>query len=261
MFLTFFALPAAGDRPIGERPPAADGSRKEHYSSVNLHTMSQKTENSDKRPVTLVEQVLTLQQKLVVPKNQENEEQKFNYRNIEDIVAAVKPLLADMGCILTFTEEIEVHAGARYVASTATITNTAGETISTKAMAREDDVLPGKCQAQITGSCISYARKYAIGGMLAIDAGKPSDIDSLSPAAEQPKKAETPVSSRKPQERPVLSDGCPEWDDEVLNVAMWKGTLPAYIADLRSRYRISDIDQAVLLAKRTAPFAEDRQAA
>ena len=225
--------------------------------------MSQQTKNNDERPSSLVEQVLILQQKLVAPKSQENEERGFSYRNIEDILSAVKPLLAEICCILTFTEEIEVHAGARYVVSTATLTNSAGETLSTKAMAREDDILPGKCQAQITGSCISYARKYAIGGLLAIDAGKPTDIDALAPgSAEKPKQPEAPAApERKPQERPVLTDGSPDWDDEVLNVAMWKGTLPAYIADLRARFRISDVDQAVLLAKRTAPFAEDRKAA
>ena len=208
-------------------------------------------EKQDIKSWPLVRQINYIQNKLEVPKTQENEEAGFTFRNIEDILSRLKPLRAETGCIITFSEEVELHGGARYIASTATIANQSGETMSSKALAREDEALPGKCQAQITGACTSYARKYAIGGLLAIDAGRQGDIDAISPS-------EAAHGEKSTTTKPVLRKGMQGWTEETSKLEHWKGTQDGYIADLKNRYEIGDIDLAILLSKRAIPFAGNK---
>lgn len=212
-------------------------------------------ETKDLKAQPLVLQLAHIQHELVAPKSQENAEAGFAYRNIEDILDAVKPLLATVGCVLSFSEEIEEHGGALYVASTATLTNAAGETFSTKALAREDDTLPGKCRAQITGSCISYARKYAAGGLLAIDAGKRGDIDDIAPSAIESQRKGEPLRT---EARPILRGGMRGWSEEVIRLNDWKGTQRAHVDDLKTRYEIEERDLIILLSRRTAPFEDEK---
>lgn len=226
----------------------------------------------------LVRQLLHIQQNLAVPKTQVNEEAGFSYRSVEDILSVVKPLLAKTGCIISFSEEIEEHGSARYVASTVTIMNQEGETFSTKALAREDEALPDKYQAQITGSCISYARKYAIGGLLAIDAGRKADVDAITPTATAPAPIPAAPSAGTPAAKPAVNTGKPAqpkvaatktelkpggdgWVDETLRVKAWKGTRDGYLNDLRTRHDVAEDAVSMLLSKRTKPFEGEKAAA
>lgn len=113
-----------------------------------------------------------IQQELNAPKNLKG--YGYSYRNAEGVLEAVKPLLGEG--TLTLNEEI-VQIGARfYVKSTATLSEGA-ESISVSAFAREPEVKKGMDEAQITGATISYARKYALGGLFALDDSK-DDPDS-----------------------------------------------------------------------------------
>lgn len=116
----------------------------------------------------LNEALVSVQSKLKAPKSQYNSFGKYKYRSCEDILEAVKPLLAEVGCSLTISDEI-MQVGERiYVKATATLSNGA-DVISVSAFARETETKTGMDAAQITGAASSYARKYALNGLFCID--------------------------------------------------------------------------------------------
>lgn len=117
----------------------------------------------------------TIQNLLKAPKNQYNKFGNYKYRNCEDILEAVKPLLFSQSCTLTISDEIVMIGTRYYVRATATIKNANGETETTTAYAREDESKKGMNASQITGSTSSYARKYALNGLFCIDDTKDSD--------------------------------------------------------------------------------------
>lgn len=126
----------------------------------------------------VLEKLFKIQQKLKSPKSEYNEFGKFAYRSAENIEAAVKPLLAENGCLLTLSDEM-VYVGTRhYVKATAKITEVeTGESYETSAWAREEETKKGMDASQITGSASSYARKYALAGLFILDNTK--DADSM----------------------------------------------------------------------------------
>lgn len=120
-----------------------------------------------------------IQQALKAPKGQYNEYGGFSYRSCEDIVEAVKPLLAQHGVLLTLSDTVEAVGDRVYVAATATVTAIeTGEAVSVKAYAREAPVKKGMDDSQITGTASSYARKYALNGLFAIDDTKDADTNA-----------------------------------------------------------------------------------
>lgn len=123
-----------------------------------------------------MERIIQIQQELKCPKNQRNNFGGYNYRNCEDILEAVKPLLKKHQLCITLNDEI-IHVGERYyIKATATIYDNTGKIIiSNSAFAREEETRKGMGQDQITGASSSYARKYALNGLLAIDDNKDSD--------------------------------------------------------------------------------------
>ncbi|MCP4303500.1 MAG: ERF family protein, partial [bacterium] len=102
-----------------------------------------------------------IQSELVAPKNQRNNFGKYNYRSAEDILEAVKPLLAKYNCTLTVSDEVIAVLDRVYVKATAEISSSSFK-VSTTALAREPLSQKGMNEAQITGSASSYARKYAL---------------------------------------------------------------------------------------------------
>ncbi len=117
----------------------------------------------------------TIQYELKAPKKQYNSFGKYNYRNAEDILEAVKPLLSKHNATLRLVDEIVSVADRVYVKATAII-QVEDETLSTTAFAREEDTKKGMDASQITGSASSYARKYALNGLFAIDDTKDADF-------------------------------------------------------------------------------------
>ena len=119
-----------------------------------------------------------VQSELKAPKSRTNNFGKFNYRSTEDILEAVKPLLASHGLLLTLEDE-PVEIGPRiYIKATASITDGV-DVIATSAYAREADGKTGMDVAQLTGACSSYARKYALNGLFLIDDTKDQDTDEF----------------------------------------------------------------------------------
>lgn len=114
--------------------------------------------------------LLEIQMEFKSTKNQRNDFGGFNYRNIEVMLADLKPILAERGCIVTFNDEIKDGYEGHYVTATATLHTPDGD-FSCSASAREQETKKGMDAAQITGSCSTYARKYALCGLLAVDDG------------------------------------------------------------------------------------------
>lgn len=115
-----------------------------------------------------------IQQELNAPKDLKNEFGGYNYRSCESILAALKPLLAKHECSLIISDGIVEAGGWHYIKATATITD-GTETHSSEAYAREQEIKKGMDAAQITGAASSYARKYALNGLFAIDDTKDPD--------------------------------------------------------------------------------------
>ena len=111
-----------------------------------------------------------IQQALKVPKNNRNSFGNYNYRSAEDIIEAVKKIINPQGLALVITDDIVEVGGRIYIKATATI----GE-YSATGWAREEETKKGMDVSQITGSASSYARKYALNGLLAIDDTKDAD--------------------------------------------------------------------------------------
>ena len=129
------------------------------------------------------EKLLDIQIELKAPKSQYNNFGKYSYRNCEDILEAVKPLLADNKCTLTVKDEIVLIGDRYYVKATATLADIEKEdTIVTTAYAREELEKKGMDASQLTGATSSYARKYALNGLFCIDDTK--DADTLNKGSE-----------------------------------------------------------------------------
>lgn len=122
----------------------------------------------------LHEKLLAIQTKLKAPKGQYNKFGNFNYRSAEDILEAVKPLNVEQGLLLTITDEIKEVGGRIYVVATATVSDGTDE-LKVSAFAREPENKKGMDESQITGATSSYARKYALNGLYAIDDNKDAD--------------------------------------------------------------------------------------
>lgn len=122
-----------------------------------------------------MKELIEIQSKLEAPKGQYNSFGKYAYRSAEDILGAVKPLATEQKSSITLSDDVVLVGDRIYMKSTATITNEAGESFSTTGFARESEVKKGMDDSQISGSASSYARKYALNGLLAIDDTKDAD--------------------------------------------------------------------------------------
>ena len=162
----------------------------------------------------IIKKLAEIQKVLNAPKSQRNNFGKYNYRSCEDILQAVKPLLGD-GVILV-SDEIKVYLDRVYVEATAKFCF-GSETLEVKALARESQDKKGMDHAQITGSASSYARKYALNGLLLIDDNKDADSQDDSTQAK------------------VLSNTDREWIDAVIADKAVLDTIedPAYKAMIK----------------------------
>lgn len=137
-----------------------------------------------------MKELAIIQSELKAPKRQYNAFGKYKYRSCEDILEAVKPLLARNGCTLTLSDDIVEVGGRIYVKATCEIRNGGGESVRTVAFAREETDKKGMDAAQMTGSASSYARKYALNGLFCIDDNK--DADAAQAQRQAPQAAVTP---------------------------------------------------------------------
>lgn len=153
-----------------------------------------------------MKELIAIQSELKAPKSQFNKFGGYKYRKAEDILEAVKPLLNKQKCTLTITDDIVMVGNRIYVKATATIKNEKGECETTTGWAREEETKKGMDGSQITGASSSYARKYALNGLFAIDDNADSDTtnDGQHQAAQQQTQTQQPAAQQQasPQYNP-----------------------------------------------------------
>lgn len=122
--------------------------------------------------------LMAVQAELKAPKNQHNSFGKYDYRSAEDIVEAVKPLLKENGLFLNMTDEVVLVGDRYYIKATVKVVDiVTGDEVAASAIAREAAQKKGMDESQVTGTASSYARKYALNGLFAIDDTKDADTD------------------------------------------------------------------------------------
>ena len=180
--------------------------------------------------MNIYEKLMNIQQELKAPKGQRNSFGNYNYRSCEDILEAVKPLLEKYKCVLTISDEL-VNIGDRYyIKATATLwdVENKGEELDMQervrtidclkitniAYARESLEKKGMDESQITGATSSYARKYALNGLFAIDDTKDADTDEYQKQTKSSKE-----NKEEPTFREQLIAYCKEKDLKLEDVA------------------------------------------
>lgn len=145
-----------------------------------------------------MKELISIQSELKAPKTQVNKFGGYKYRKAEDILEAVKPLLAKQKCTLIITDDIVLVGNRIYVKATATIKNEKGEFETSTGWAREEETKKGMDASQITGASSSYARKYALNGLLAINDNQDSDTtnDGQHQAAQQQAQIQQPTAQQ-----------------------------------------------------------------
>lgn len=142
------------------------------------------------KELNLYEKLSDIQVNLNAPKNQFNKFGNYSYRNAEDVLSAIKPFLKKHSLILLLTDDIEVIGERYYIVAHAILKDTNGiDEIIVKGRAREPLSRKKMDDAQVTGATSSYARKYALNGLFAIDDNK--DADYLNDGSEANTKART----------------------------------------------------------------------
>ena len=128
-----------------------------------------------------MKELVKIQSELKAPKNSYNSFGKYKYRSCEDILEGLKPHLKANDCFITLADEVTELCGVLMIKATATITNSEGTSVSVSAYAGVDPNKKGMDISQTFGSSSSYARKYALNGLFAIDDTKDADTQNNSP--------------------------------------------------------------------------------
>lgn len=130
--------------------------------------------------------LMAVQAELKAPKNQHNSFGKYDYRSAEDIIEAVKPLLKENGLFLNMSDEVVLVGDRYYIKATVKVVDVVtGESVQTSALAREAAQKKGMDESQVTGTASSYARKYALNGLFAIDDNRDADTDEYAAQTRQ----------------------------------------------------------------------------
>ena len=188
-----------------------------------------------------------IQQRLKAPKDQNNSYGNYKYRKASDILEAVKPLLAEENLSILLDDEVQVMEGKAFLIATATLLAADGSKIASTRAFAQMDAHKGMSAEQATGAASSYARKYALCGLLAID-DSTDDPDSLRPAdksktatkAAAPAPAPTPAPAPAPAPSPLMQkiQAIQTADDiNALVEPIRKGTqaeMNAYVAKVRA---------------------------
>lgn len=155
-------------------------------------------------------ELVKIQSELKAPKNQYNAFGKYKYRSCEDILEGLKSHLLENKCILTLNDDVTEIAGVLMIKATATITNADDKSISVSAYAGIDPNKKGMDIAQTFGSSSSYARKYALNGLFAIDDTK--DADTQKPSNTTTKTTNSAKPNTKAPTKIKLTIGCESYN-------------------------------------------------
>ncbi len=195
--------------------------------------------------MNIIEKLFEIQQKAVSPKDQNNDFGGFKYRNVEGILKNIKPVLQEMKMYCKLSDEAVEVNGSTYIKATAALIDTeSGEIISSTAYAREMESKKGMDASQCTGSASTYARKYALSGLLGLDDSKTAPVietDSQNPAEhdeEQTLSRQTildqiySIDITRKELDDIIKKKCPDKDADTLPVDRLKA-IKAYLLKQR----------------------------
>lgn len=166
-----------------------------------------------------MKELIAIQSELNAPKTLLNKFGGYHYRSAETILEALKPLLKKYNCLMTISDDVVIVGDRYYVKSIVTLCNAEGKEISVTGYAREEESKKGMDGSQITGASSSYARKYALNGMFAIDDTKDSDHTN---------------EGKEDDGKPWLNKNTPQFD-AAHKYVMDGGK----IADIEKKYKLS----------------------
>ena len=157
--------------------------------------------------MNIYEKLMNIQKELKAPKCQYNGFGKYKYRSCEDILESVKPLLEKYKVTIILTDKLEQIGERYYIRAMAILIDTESDnSIENTAYAREEETKKGMDGSQITGTSSSYARKYALNGLLLIDDTKDTDTDEFAKENNKGKTKEEPKEKKiTPGQLKVLS--------------------------------------------------------
>ena len=184
-----------------------------------------------------------IQHRLKAPKGQYNSFGKYKYRSCEDILEAVKPILYEVGCTLTLSDDVVFIGDRFYIKATAHLKGEDTNEVVV-AYAREENEKKGTDGSQITGTASSYARKYALNGLFCIDDTKDADTDEYAnQTAKKQAPAPTPTPApEKKKEKQVFDSSHPHWQTILDKMVAGKGSLK----ELQQHYIISaSVEKAI----------------
>ncbi len=162
--------------------------------------------------MNLNKKLCEIQSSLVANKEAYNSFANFKYRSCESILESLKPYLKKYQVIINLSDDIVLIGDRYYIKSTASITD-GEDTIESVAFAREELTKKGMDGSQVTGASSSYARKYALCGLFAIDDNK--DADSMD---------------NRVKEIPICSD-----DKFQENIIKWRKLITEFKGDKRQK--------------------------
>jgi len=141
--------------------------------------------------MSIKDKLAAIQQAIEVPKGRDNDFAGFKYRSAEDILEKVKPLLDANKTIIVLTDELQEMSGQTYVKGIAKLIDLeSDDLIETQSFAREEKQRPKMSEGQLTGAASSYARKYALNGLLLLDDNKDPDSQNNTKTATKPQVSE-----------------------------------------------------------------------
>lgn len=209
--------------------------------------------------MSIIKKLIAIQSQLHAPKSQWNKFSSFWYRNQEDILEAVKPLLKEQGLYMSISDDIVMIGTRFYVKATVKIEDEDGSIHEVSAFAREVEAKTGMDGSQITGAASSYARKYCLNGVFAIDDTKDADSGENKEEKKQPDTQKQPVTTKtesqvpttpkepiKPKEKAVIVVNNDKYKKAIDYLVSHKDGVLAWDA-IKSNYTISEMDQAQLL--------------
>ena len=180
------------------------------------------------------EKLLKIQSSISVPKNQHNKFGNYDYRSCEDILSTLKPILQTHKCTVTVNDDLIFIGNRYYIKATATLVDCeSGESVSNQSFAREEESKKGMDSSQITGTASSYARKYALNGLLLLDDVKDADTN------ENQQQGQSAGANKNQQKRQGTAGSNQNSRDSTRNKLIDKKTLDV----LRKRLADNHIDE------------------
>lgn len=169
-----------------------------------------------------MKELITIQQKLKAPKD--NKADKYKFRSAEDILEKVKPYLVETETAVICSDEVQEIGGRLFLKATASLLNGEYNVIAQASAFAEFDshIMIDKyskeqkksmSNEQASGCASSYARKYALCGLFAIDNDE-NDPDQPTIA---PKPAEQPETKA-----PLPADKAPDKLSDIKTAVQMK---------------------------------------